>query len=131
MYYVDMHKRYFLDISKAKAQALEGANAYKGKNYQEASTRFFTAIKLLVLCVLNSNPDLAAAYFNYGRSLQQLCEYERAIMFLKKCLQLREHYTQPKPPAEQIAKTRAALLECESSVENIKPACRAASRFSM
>ncbi len=118
-YYVDMHQRYDHTISQAKLQALVGIKAYRSKNYQEAATHFFAAIKMLALCTLKSNPDLAAAYFNYGRSLQQLGEYQRAAIFLEQSMQLREHFTCPKPSAEQIAKTRAALQECQSSLKSL------------
>lgn len=112
-YYIDITARYAEMKSKALQDATLGIAAYRKQSYQDAAQFLFSVIQTLNICTLKSDPDLAAAYFNYGRCLQHLDQYNNAAKFLKQSLDLREHYTSPKPSTEQIAKTRAAFEECD------------------
>lgn len=107
-------RRHYSELKQESLAVSEAAKQdYANKNYSSAAELFFREIKLLACFTMTNDSLMASAYYNCGRSLFQGKEYKKAASFLAICLELRENYTFPKLNPLVLAKTRAALQECE------------------
>ncbi len=113
--YHDLKQLYDQMRQEAMEYRGSGIQKYLSQDYSAAMTLFAKAINLYTYCCLKSEPDLATAYYNYGRSLYQMKRYAESEFFLRHSLILRSEYT---VPINDLAteKSRKAWKECEDKL---------------
>jgi len=110
----EMQKKNGKDKENAILCTKSAKKHYLEKKYQAADTLFTEALNKFTYSCLNTDPDLATAYYNLGRTLFQLGEYPLAHSYLEICLYLRKKL--PNIAKDDIIKTEKALQECEAKL---------------
>ncbi len=103
-------------LQVAKKIASYGALAYQKKDYVNAEVFFKDTLKKMTLCCTKNNTQLAIAYYNLGRSLQQLERFVEAKKYLSYSLTLKKNFTSSKPERLSIEKTEKALADCQEQL---------------
>lgn len=120
-----LERKYYSDVKIACEQMKKRALSFnkqavkevQQKKYESAVNLFFDTLKLCTYCCMKDAPELAIAYFNFGRTLYRAGRYQEAHFSLNTSLLLRENYTQSKSNEQEIVKVKNALAECVEKLE--------------
>lgn len=105
-------------IGAAKAANKYAIEAYQNKQYVAAGHLFFSILKTLTYYCVKSDPLLAVAYYNLGRTFFREDNYRQSHFFLKTAALLRsqKYFSSQKGNAAELKKVESALQECESKL---------------
>ncbi len=94
-----------------------GVAHYQKQEYPQAETLLANALTTCSYCYTKGSPEVATAYYNYGRCLQKLDRFGEAKAAFRNALFLRTKYLTV--PQAQIDKVNRAISECDHAIDEI------------